>query len=253
MAKGKILVTGGAGFIGSHAAEAFAKDGHPVTVLDNLSRAKLLKKDEHDELWVVRDQGKIALARCPVCKGRFRVLPCDVLPRKVYALPVIDLLAGEYNRGDRGLRPVAWSLLGEAPAHTTIRAWTEGLGAYALGRTNGEVSDALPASRVLAEVESRMPDLEAIRTQPVEVSPARYRSEARRTRLIACTRLIVLCTQLARSLRDVMADCPRGLASLNRLILIWCHASPIGFPTGLACTAMQHVASRFRGYRARCR
>ena len=153
---------------------------------------KLLKKDEHDELWVVLDQGKIALARCPVCKGRFRVLPCDVLPRKVYALPVLDLLAGEYNRGDRGLRPVAWSLLGEAPAHTTIRAWTEGLGAYALGRTNGEVSDALPASRVLAEVESRMPDLEAIRTQPVEVSPSRYRSEARRTRLIACARLILL-------------------------------------------------------------
>ena len=48
MAKGKILVTGGAGFIGSHAAEAFAKDGHPVTVLDNLSRAKLLKKDDRN-------------------------------------------------------------------------------------------------------------------------------------------------------------------------------------------------------------
>jgi len=46
--KDKVLVTGGAGFIGSHVAETFAKDGHPVVVLDNLSRAKLLKKDDRN-------------------------------------------------------------------------------------------------------------------------------------------------------------------------------------------------------------
>ncbi len=40
----KILVTGGAGFIGSHIAEKYAKDGHDVVVFDNLSRAELLKK-----------------------------------------------------------------------------------------------------------------------------------------------------------------------------------------------------------------
>ena len=32
-----ILVTGGAGFIGSHIAEYFADAGHNVTILDNLS------------------------------------------------------------------------------------------------------------------------------------------------------------------------------------------------------------------------
>jgi CDP-paratose 2-epimerase len=48
MTKGKILVTGGAGFIGSHAAEAFARQDHSVVVLDNLSRAKLLKKDDRN-------------------------------------------------------------------------------------------------------------------------------------------------------------------------------------------------------------
>ena len=32
----KILVTGGAGFIGSHVAEAYAKAGHRVVVVDNL-------------------------------------------------------------------------------------------------------------------------------------------------------------------------------------------------------------------------
>ncbi len=46
--RGKILVTGGAGFIGSHVAEIMAGDGHPVTVLDNLSRARLLKKDDRN-------------------------------------------------------------------------------------------------------------------------------------------------------------------------------------------------------------
>ena len=46
--RGRVLVTGGAGFIGSHVAETFAREGHPVVVLDNLSRAKLLKKDDRN-------------------------------------------------------------------------------------------------------------------------------------------------------------------------------------------------------------
>lgn len=38
----KVLVTGGAGFVGSHVAEYYAKHGDDVIVYDNLSRAKLL-------------------------------------------------------------------------------------------------------------------------------------------------------------------------------------------------------------------
>jgi CDP-paratose 2-epimerase len=41
----KLLVTGGAGFIGSHIAEYYAKSGDEVRVIDNLSRQKLLKKE----------------------------------------------------------------------------------------------------------------------------------------------------------------------------------------------------------------
>lgn len=40
----KIVITGGAGFIGSHLAEFYAKQGNEVVVFDNLSRAELLKK-----------------------------------------------------------------------------------------------------------------------------------------------------------------------------------------------------------------
>ncbi|MBS3113743.1 GDP-mannose 4,6-dehydratase [Candidatus Woesearchaeota archaeon] len=41
----KIVVTGGAGFIGNHIAEFYSKQGNDVFVFDNLSRAILLKKN----------------------------------------------------------------------------------------------------------------------------------------------------------------------------------------------------------------
>jgi UDP-glucose 4-epimerase len=37
----KALITGGAGFIGSHLAERLLKDGHEVSVIDNLSTGSL--------------------------------------------------------------------------------------------------------------------------------------------------------------------------------------------------------------------
>ena len=40
----KVLVTGGAGFIGTHVAEFFAKDSNNVIAFDNLSRSKLQEK-----------------------------------------------------------------------------------------------------------------------------------------------------------------------------------------------------------------
>lgn len=44
----KILVTGGLGFVGSHAADYFANSGDRVVVFDNLSRKKLLRTELGD-------------------------------------------------------------------------------------------------------------------------------------------------------------------------------------------------------------
>jgi len=44
----KILVTGGAGFVGSHVAEFYLKKASDVIVFDNLSRARLLGKEHTD-------------------------------------------------------------------------------------------------------------------------------------------------------------------------------------------------------------
>ena len=47
----KILVTGGAGFVGSHVSEYYAKKGDDVIVFDNLSRAELLGYDASNAMY----------------------------------------------------------------------------------------------------------------------------------------------------------------------------------------------------------
>jgi CDP-paratose 2-epimerase len=65
-----MLVTGGAGFIGSHAAEYFSRRGYAVTVLDNLSRGRLLKRDDPNALhnWNhLSSVPRVELVRGDVC------------------------------------------------------------------------------------------------------------------------------------------------------------------------------------------
>lgn len=192
-----------------------------------------LDADEHGILVCVRVPFRLALARCPVCKGRFRVLPADILPRKRYSVDVIGFLAAVYTKGELSLRCVAWAQMdGASLAHSTLHAWTEGAGAYVLGRSAGEVPDALPASRVLAEAESRHPEVRQIRQTKPEVSPLRYRSAARRDRLAAC-HLLLLCALAIGAARGSF------LSDLNRLVFTWCGGGGIGWRTGLTSTPIE--------------
>ena len=65
----RILVTGGAGFVGSHIAERYAKSGCRVTIVDNFSRAKLLKKKSastHYNIDYLRQFRNIQLVRSDI-------------------------------------------------------------------------------------------------------------------------------------------------------------------------------------------
>lgn len=66
----KILVTGGAGFIGSNVAEYYAQKGNGVIVYDNLSRAELLDSDDRnaDYNWnYLKKYKNVNLVKADVC------------------------------------------------------------------------------------------------------------------------------------------------------------------------------------------
>jgi UDP-glucose 4-epimerase len=70
--KGRVLVTGGAGFIGSHIAEAYLREGWEVVVLDDLSRGQ--ESNVPGGARLVRADIRSAQARELVATGRFDVL-----------------------------------------------------------------------------------------------------------------------------------------------------------------------------------
>jgi UDP-glucose 4-epimerase len=69
---GRVLVTGGAGFIGSHVAEAYLREGWEVVVLDDLSRGN--KKNVPKKAQFVRADIRSPKARRTLVTGRFDVL-----------------------------------------------------------------------------------------------------------------------------------------------------------------------------------
>jgi UDP-glucose 4-epimerase len=69
---GRVLVTGGAGFIGSHIAEAFLAGGWEVTVLDDLSRGH--ERNVPKRARLVRADIRSPEARRLLAEGRFDVL-----------------------------------------------------------------------------------------------------------------------------------------------------------------------------------
>jgi hypothetical protein len=199
----------------------------------------MLEKDDEGIDTVVERKLIIVLVICPMCKSRYRLLPSDIVPHKLYTLPVIEVSVSLYNRGDLSLRQAVWDQLygHRTPQHTTLHAWTEGLGAWWLGRPMGEVAFCLPATRVLAQLQIRFPHISSLHSQPVGINAQRYRSQGRRERLEACKRFEIAGTMLA-------SKNPWNFVELNRLIVSWGNWFGLGFKTGVCCTASEHIDYR---------
>lgn len=69
----KILITGGAGFIGSNLAKRLVKDGHEVVVLDNLLRGNKLDKDTYNKITFINGDVRDAQLVVEASKG------CDLV------------------------------------------------------------------------------------------------------------------------------------------------------------------------------
>ncbi len=198
----------------------------------------VLEPDEVGEVQAVEVEARIALARCRRCGRRVRVLACDVLAYKHYAVSVIAEQAGAYTSGwQNSLRTVAWGLLGErTPAHTTLHGWTEGLGAHGLGLPAGELggeAGGWPFSRVLAEAEARCPLARAVWDAPVSVDERRYRSEGRGERLGAATRVLAL----AQTVTGLAT--PEALGRWCGLTVCWSGSFGLRFPSRISCTGIE--------------
>jgi hypothetical protein len=136
------------------------------------------------------------------------------------------------------LRKVVWNeFYGErTPAHSTLHAWSEGLGAYWSGRCFGEVAFTLPAARIMAELEIRFPQIGPLHSIPVMVNPERYCSSKRRERLEACQRFEKTCAKTCAMIIAIFCE-------LNRLIVSWGTSFGFGFRTGISSTLFEHIDS----------
>lgn len=84
MNKEKIIVTGGAGFIGSHIVDALVEEGYDVHVVDNLFAGKKENVNKKATLHVVdiRDKEKLI----PIFEGALYVFHEAALPRVQYSI-----------------------------------------------------------------------------------------------------------------------------------------------------------------------
>lgn len=190
-----------------------------------------MKTDADGAVVAVKERVSIALARCPNCRGRFRVLPCDILPGKTYSICVIERLAGEYDRGGKGLRGVVYSLLGEAPVHSTLHGWTEGIGAYVRGRPEGALPRGVPAAAILEETARRFGGVRQEERRPRMVDERRYRTEERRIRLAAVAMVLAVARLVG------------GVDRWHCLIVTWFRGRSLGFRSVRRCTPIEHAAA----------
>lgn len=200
----------------------------------------VLRQDGHNQWHAKREQLKIAIARCRICRRRPRVLPCDVLPRKRYSLPLIGGLLSDYmdKVKNLGLRGAVCGLLGDAPSHTSLHGWSEGVGDYLTGSRKRKIQGATPASRLLEESRRRHPEVLAREKDAIAISPHRYRSEGRKVRLEALSRFLGVTKALG------------GMGYWVTLILAWIVGGSFDFLAAISHTPIEHRDhARARGSR----
>jgi UDP-glucose 4-epimerase len=117
---GRVLVTGGAGFIGSHIAEAYLKAGWEVVILDDLSRGH--ERNLPKAAQFVRADIASPEARRLVATGRFNVLnhhaaqidvrvsvDCPAMDAGINVVGFVNLLEGA---GEGGVKRVVFASSG---------------------------------------------------------------------------------------------------------------------------------------------
>jgi len=199
--------------------------------------------DDVAELVATRKILRIALARCRSCQGRFRVLPSDVQPYKRYGLVVILSLSRVHTIDNKTLRDTAWKqFTGQTPAHSTLHAWTEGLGSFVLGRPAGTHQDAHSYSAIMAAAKSRWSQL----TDPAQpaIHPRRFRSEARRERLTALASALAFASAVVAVAKIHVPETSTSLCAFRQLAITFGIPSPFSFRTGLSCTPIEQRGRR---------
>jgi len=188
----------------------------------------------------------IAIVSCSSCRRRTRALPCDLLPRKTFGLPVIERGCAEYGRGDKTLRAVAWGTPGDRVfSHATLHGWTEGLGALASGREAKGTATPVPASRILAETKARSPWVDTVVDLFRPVNERRFRSQDR------CERLAAVASFLEISTAATGVAAPERMTAWRRLAIAWTGHDLLGFSARIYCTRSEHVAFHRRAESAR--
>lgn len=202
----------------------------------------LLVDDGTGELQAERQTLWIALARCRACNRRFRVLPADVLPHKQYGLAMIATMAAAHVEANKSLRTAAWTTrTGQTPAHSTLHAWTEGFGAFALGRAFGSLPDAHPFQAIVATTTARWSALATVQIEPALIDPRRHRSEARRERLMAIANVLATARAVVdAAVLDLTKKQP-PLCAWRQLAIGLGVPAPFAFRTGITCTPFEHV------------
>ena len=193
---------------------------------------------------LIFEEIKIPLVICHGCKGRFRVLPEEILPYKHFSLPAIEDICGGYvqpDPDDPGLRKYVDSISGVHPHYSTVHRWTEGLGERVLDRLQPGSQKTpfpelwLPSSALVSESAKRNnPGVLTQWRQSHEIPSWKYHSSRRHDQLQACARLFDVAGFL-------FPNELHPLTTWQGQIIEHFNVAGWWFPTGYNRTGLQHA------------